>query len=227
MSKVVRIDGRFYDMTVSPAGDKLTLTASSVATGSVTNPNDGFHALVYGDKGVLKINGDKDVPVALPEGEWKLLSYTINQTQQKKPAAAAQEEKKQAEKKEPSTKEPSLIQALSEVLEGLLGARSPANLVRGSSGNSTVSAHATADYKPVKVRKGETVVMPFGPPYTPTVTADYYQDPKQLSLGMSLIGSAGEVCSNLIANGGRPEKPAFTITDDQDKVVESGNFEYG
>jgi hypothetical protein len=44
---------------------------------------------------------------------------------------------------------------------------------------------------------------------------------------MSLIGSAGEVCNNLMVNGSRPGKPAFTITDDKDKVVENGNFEYG
>jgi hypothetical protein len=221
VAKLVNIDGRYYDMTVSPAGDKLTLTASTVATGNVTNPNDGFRALVYSDKGLLKISGDKDVPIALPEGEWKLLSYTIHQTEQKKPAAGTQQAKEQSEKKELSKKDSSLILALSGALDGLLGTHS---------GPSTVSAHATADYKSITVRKGETVVMPFGPPYTPTVTGDYFQDGKdgkQLSLAMSLVGSTGEVCSDLTANGRRPDKPAFTITDDQGKEVESGNFEYG
>ena len=97
-------------------------------------------------------------------------------------------------------------------------------------GPSTVSARATADYKPVAVRKGETAVMPFGPPYTPTVKGEFYQtnkDGKQLSLAMSLIGSVGEVCTNLTVNGGRPDKPAFTISDDKGKEIDSGQFEYG
>ena len=89
---------------------------------------------------------------------------------------------------------------------------------------------ATTNYKAVKVRAGETAVMPFGPPYKPTVTGDFYQDGqagKQLSLGMSLVGSAGEVCTSLMVNGTQPGKPAFTITDPDGKVVQSGNFEYG
>ena len=52
MSKLVNIDGRFYDLHISPAGDKLTLTPSSLPLGNVTNPNDGFHATVYSEKGV-------------------------------------------------------------------------------------------------------------------------------------------------------------------------------
>jgi hypothetical protein len=44
---------------------------------------------------------------------------------------------------------------------------------------------------------------------------------------MSLVGIGGEVCSNLIVDGGRPGKPAFTITDPDGKVVERGTFEYG
>ena len=46
-------------------------------------------------------------------------------------------------------------------------------------------------------------------------------------LQMSLIGSAGERCTGLIVDGGRPPKPEFTITDPQGKVVQTGNFEYG
>jgi hypothetical protein len=44
---------------------------------------------------------------------------------------------------------------------------------------------------------------------------------------MSLVGSAGEVCTNLAVNGLRPDKPAFTITDNEDKVIGAGQFEYG
>ena len=46
-------------------------------------------------------------------------------------------------------------------------------------------------------------------------------------LDMSLVGSAGEVCTNMMVDGGRPSKPEFTITDPKGKVVQQGNFEYG
>jgi hypothetical protein len=92
---------------------------------------------------------------------------------------------------------------------------------------STVAANATADYKAVKVIKDQTVEMPFGPPYKPKVTSQNYGDKKQLHLQMALIGSAGEICTNMMVNNGRPGKPEFTITDPGGKVVEQGSFEYG
>jgi hypothetical protein len=78
----------------------------------------------------------------------------------------------------------------------------------------------------VEVRAGETAELPFGAPYTPQVTGSV-QSGDKISLGMSLVGIGGEVCSNLIVDGGRPGKPAFTITDPDGKVVERGTFEYG
>ena len=68
-------------MKVSPAGDTLTLTPSSAATGNVTNPNGSFCALVYGDKGWLKISATKDAPAVLPEGQWKLYGYTVERAE--------------------------------------------------------------------------------------------------------------------------------------------------
>jgi hypothetical protein len=44
---------------------------------------------------------------------------------------------------------------------------------------------------------------------------------------MSLVGSAGEVCNNLMVDGGRPKSPEFEIKDPDGKVVQSGKFEYG
>jgi hypothetical protein len=89
-----------------------------------------------------------------------------------------------------------------------------------------VSARMTGDQAAFEVRAGETTQLRFGPPYTPKVTSSYLQGDR-LSLGLSLVGVGGEVCSNLIVNGGRPPKPTFTITDPEGKVVASGNFEYG
>jgi hypothetical protein len=217
VSKVVRLDGRFYDLAVSPAGDRVALAPSSVRLGNVTNPNDGFRAVIYSDKGLLRIKGDKGTPTPVPEGRWKLLSYTIDQTGRYKPSPPPEK------KKQPPKKGRSAVEALAEALEAILSGDGP----RSGPRNTLVSAQATAGCKPIEVRAGETVAMPFGPPYTPTVTASPLgPDKKQLRLTLSLVGSAGEECTNLVVEGGRP-KPEFTIADPQGKVVQSGNFEYG
>jgi hypothetical protein len=216
LSEMAPIDGRWYNVKVSPTGDQLTLTASMAATGNVTNGNESFGALIYSsDKGFVKVRGTKDKPIAIPEGQWKLYSYTIT----KEPPKLADR------KPDAKPAQVTLLEGLAE----LLGAGGAAGL--SPTGPSVVSATATEKYKPVTVRKGETVEMPFGPPYTPTVTAAFYGTPdgrsQQTFLEMTLIGVAGEACSNMTVKGNRPGKPAFTITDPEGKVVEQGSFEYG
>jgi hypothetical protein len=222
VSKLVDIDGCFYDLKVSPAGDKITLTRSTAPLGSVSNPNDGFRALIYGEQGLLSIRGNKGTPVPVPAGKWKLLSYTIDRTEAPKPNEPA--EKKDGEQ---AGEKDSPVQALATKLIAMLRSARQARMAARPR-YSLVSARAGADYKAVEVRKGETVQLPFGPPYKPVVTADYYADGnKQLSLGMSLVGSAGEVCTNLVTEGGRPPTPEFTITDAKGKAVQEGSFAYG
>ncbi len=70
--------------------------------------------------------------------------------------------------------------------------------------------------------------MPFGPPYKPVVTvASGAPGQRQVSLGLSVVGAAGEVCNNMMVDGKRPDKPEFTITTADGKEVEKGKFEYG
>ncbi len=224
---MISIDGRWYDLKITPGGDKLTLTPSAVPLGNVKNRNESFRALIYSEgKGFIKIRGSKDAPIPIPEGQWKLLSYTITCAEPAKPAAKPAAEAgagKTAETK-PAEKHGSLLAGLSQLFGG--GA---SELARG--GPSVVSATATEKYQAVTVRHGETVELPFGPPYTPTVTAMSYGPPnvqaQQLSLEMSLVGVAGEACTNMVVKGARPGKPEFTITDPKGKVVQQGSFEYG
>jgi len=205
LGKVLNIGGRFYDVRITPAGDRLTLEPSSLAVGHVSNANPGYRALVYGDQGLLKICGDAEGRAPLPAGSWKLLMYTIDQTGRSDPD-------------KPAAAEPSLLQVLA---GALLRRDEPARPKY-----TMVSARAKRDGPAVEVRAGETAELRFGPSYSPQVSGSF-QSGDKISLGMSLVGIGGEVCSNLMVNGGRPEKPAFTITDPDGKVVERGTFEYG
>lgn len=206
LSKLVNIEGSFYDVKASPAGDKLSLTASSIPVGHVTNANKGYRAVVYSDIGFMKISGDDSGKATLPEGDWKLASYTIDRT------GFADEEK---EKKESA----SLLDTLSAALTQ--------NQPPSRSRHTRISAHGTDKYAAVKVRGGETVEFPFGQPYTPTVTASHGSGSATASLAMALVGVGGEQVSGIYVNGSRPPSPEFTITDPDGKEVQTGKFEYG
>ena len=217
ISKIVDIDGRYYNLKITPAGDKISLEEVEVPTGNITNPNDGFSAVIYSDKCVLKISGNKDAPISVPAGRWKLLSYKIDRTKI---------EEAEIPEKKPETPKQSIVQALGKSLLGASVGTIVPTMPRRH--DTYVEAQATSAYKEVEVRQGETVVMPFGPPYKPHVEVGNFDDEKQTArLSLSLVGSAGEVCSDLEVKGGRPPKPEFTIIDPQDKLVVKGAFEYG
>lgn len=80
VSKLLCIDGKFYNMRITPSGDKINITPSRFETGFITNPNDKYEAMVYSDLGFVKIKGAKSEQVPLPEGDWKLLEYAIDAT---------------------------------------------------------------------------------------------------------------------------------------------------
>lgn len=206
VGKLIYLGGQFYDMTVTPAGDKLTLEPSKVAVGYVSNPSQDFCAVVYGDQGVLRIRSDESGKAPLPVGSWKLKNYTLDRT-------GFDQEKKADPKAEPS-----ILDVLSDALGPTVAARAPRSTI--------VSATAKLNYDAVAVKEGETVELPFGPPFIPEVDVQYRQGTNQVSLGLTLVGSAGEACTNMAVNGNRPGKPKFTISAG-DEVVAEGQFEYG
>jgi len=209
VGKLVNYGGRFFDLEIDPSGDRLTLEPSAVPVGYVTNPNKGYRAVVYGDQGLLDIADDESGKAALPEGRWKLLSYTISR-QEAEPEKADEAGGDDQQKS-------SLLETLASVFAS---ARPTVSRL------STVSARAKADYPAVAVVRDKTVEMPFGPPYRPLVTAQRSSS-DSLSLGMSLVGTGGEVCSNLTVNGSRPPQPEFTVKTSGGEEVASGKFSYG
>ncbi len=227
VSKLVCLDGRFYELKVTPAGDRVTLVPSKAPVGTVTSPHEEFWALLEGDLGVVKVGVGKQ-PVPIPAGRWKLMSYTIDMTaqrqrQRQQDEAATKELGKKTDAKPTPRAEASWLQALARALVG-------ASPVAGSArqiGPTLVSAAGVQSAAPIEGRKGENTVLPFGPPYRPVVKIDY-ADPRRINLSLVLTGATGEVCTDLRIDGGRPgEKPAFTIKDPKGQVVHEGFFEYG
>ena len=217
VAKLAHIDGDLYDLSVSAGGDKITLAPSSLPLGHVTLPADGFRAAVYSDKGLLNLRGDKSKPVPLPAGDWKLISYTIDQSGYEK--SAGEEEGK--------PKGRSLLQTLADALVGAASSSLSGSTVSRSR-STLISTYGAEGSKVIKVREGRTVALPFGPPYKPVVTAPAgARGGQKISLGLSLVGLGGEVCSSLIVDGTRPEEPTFTISTAKGEEVESGKFKWG
>jgi hypothetical protein len=206
VGKLVNVDGRFYDLKVSPSGVSLALNPSTSPTGYVTNPNKGYRAIVYGEQGFLKVVSDETGKAPMPVGEWQLASYTIYKDESAEPEKGAAEQE-------------SLLGAIASALTDSARISGPRITL--------VSARAKRDYPAVRVTQDKTVELPFGEPYRAVVVAQYPQAKRTVSLGLSLVGNAGEICSSMLVNGRQPGKPEFTITTEKGEVVDSGSFEYG
>ncbi|NLE39966.1 MAG: hypothetical protein GX621_18265 [Pirellulaceae bacterium] len=209
VGKLVCLDGRYYDLKVSPGGNKISLEPSSVAVGQVENQAKNFAALMQGEQGVVKISGTADQPAVLPVGKWTLVGCVIDLTEE----AKNEDSEKKATEETAKSPDGTVVR----------------QIVRPSMPKYTsVAASASPAVKPIEVREGETVALPFGPPYHATVDLGYYQQTNDsLYLGLTILGSAGERVTNMMVNGSRPGKPKFKITDPDGKVVVEGDFEYG
>lgn len=205
VARFAQIDGGLYDLGITPGGDELTLSSASVPVGYVTIPSDGFRGTVYGEMALLKIEGDKSAKVALPAGKWKLMSYTIDRT--------GYEE--QASEQEKS----SLLESLTGALLGAASSQSRITQLRAS---------GSEECQLLEVREGETLALPFGPPFKPVVAASgSVRGGETARIGLTLLGAGGERCTSVIVNGKKPDKPEFTITTADGEEVATGAFEYG
>ncbi|MBN2216196.1 MAG: hypothetical protein JW719_02340 [Pirellulales bacterium] len=237
VEKLLCLGGKFYHLKVAPAGNELTIEPAEVAVGYVKNPNAGYSAILHGELGLLRVSGTADQPVAVPEGEWKMVSYKIDLTEsraeeeKKKEEAQKAADKAKAAAEKAENKKPSLLTAIGKAAsETAVGRRAATAPVRSRAARKTtlVSAMGTTDGKPVKVVKDETVLLPFGPPYRTVAEPSYFQQANDtLHLGLGIYGSGGEAVTDLRVDGGRPPKPTIKILDPDDKVVNEGNFEYG
>ena len=210
VAKLVDIDGGFYELKVTPAGDKVTLAPAPI--GHVEFPSEGFRATLYNDKALLQINGEKSRSVPLPAGQWNLISYTVDLTGRWEAAGKGKD----------GPEQPSSLKTLAKSLT-----QGSSSTVRGSR-TTRLLAYGSKDSKPIKVGRGETVRFPFGPPYKPVVNpASAVRGGQLAPLEMALLGSGGERCASLLVNGGRPPQPEFTIRAPDGEEIESGKFQWG
>jgi hypothetical protein len=80
----------------------------------------------------------------------------------------------------------------------------------------------------IKVEQDQTTVLKLGPPFT--VHTDVRRRGRNASIGLALIGQAGESWNTQVLAGGgqrRPAAPKLQIVDESGNVLVSGKFEYG
>jgi hypothetical protein len=91
---------------------------------------------------------------------------------------------------------------------------------------TTVAATFGMESSSVEVKKSGTASLVFGAPFHAEVTAARIE-PNKVHLSLAIVGAGGEHCTSLYVNGKRPQRPRFTIKDEDGKVVQQGSFEYG
>lgn len=219
LSKLVSIDGRFYSIQVSAAGDRVTVTPAQTPLGEVVSAGGPFRAVLFGEQGLIKIGGQADQPIRLPVGDWRMLEYALDLTH----AGARPASQPSSAPAEPAPKKRSLGQRLA----GILGLDDgPAADVAFGPKLTLVTARATRQAKTVAVSEGKTQKLAFGPPYKPVVSVGYVHE-KEAHLQLKLVGTDGEVCETMMVKGSQPGKPAFRITRNDGTLVQKGQFEYG
>ncbi|MHC4647571.1 MAG: hypothetical protein ACYTBJ_19060, partial [Planctomycetota bacterium] len=78
----------------------------------------------------------------------------------------------------------------------------------------------------IKVARDQTSVLKLGPPFT--VHTDVRRSGRTVSIGLSLIGRAGEHwTAQMLRSSGPAAQPRLQIVDESEKVIASGKFEYG
>ncbi|MBN2578785.1 MAG: hypothetical protein JXB10_07320 [Pirellulales bacterium] len=226
LSKLNALDGKFYEVKVTPSGDEITWTPAAPTLGQVVSPHAPCSVTLLGPQGYLVLDLKKSQPAAVPVGTWRVLGYDITvpwEEEAKKKEEEEKAKKEAAEKKEkkPAAK-PSLFGALK---KAILSAAPESSSSPVESKDSIVSANGSSNGTPVIVEAGETTTLKFGPPYS--LHVNVYSNPGQAYLNLQITGSDKETVSNMTVKGQRPEKPKFSITDSQGEVVKKGSFDYG
>ncbi len=229
LGKINSLGGKLYELKVTPRGDELTVTPSTVPLGKVASPHAPCSLELIGPQGYLSLNLEKDGAAKVPAGQWRLLSYTLTVENWQPPAAREENKKTDEAKKKGGGKaaasaKPSLWKALQKAFLGPI-----ADVIEplyGPAATSQLSASGTVVGRPITVEAGKTATLRFGPPYQAAAKLVYVHEGKA-KISLAITGADGEVVSNLFVNGRRPPKPKIKITGPDGKTVAEGDFEYG
>jgi len=77
LMNLMNIENVYYDVEVTPSGDQLTIDSSDLAIGYIASDTPDYRADIYGDLGFLTIQADETGKAAIPEGEWRFMSYSV------------------------------------------------------------------------------------------------------------------------------------------------------
>ncbi len=85
MNNVTKVGGKFYDISVSPVGDKITVAPYTGGMGELVVMGKSIQGVsgvvkgmyVTGEPGVYSVDGSDGKPILLPEGSYKIASASI------------------------------------------------------------------------------------------------------------------------------------------------------
>ncbi|MCL2329965.1 MAG: hypothetical protein FWC56_01525, partial [Phycisphaerae bacterium] len=195
LSRLLNIDDHYYDVQITPAGDRMTVEPTKSPMGSIVNPSGRYRATIASDEhGVLDIVGDKNQPVPIPAGEWQLISYTLYANDVASTQPASQPTHSSASR--PNT-----------------GGQARPVLPPSVMGSGTNKA------EPIIVEPGKTELFPFGPPYRLVVVLHVLQG-RTVSLQPVLIGMGHEKVFN---NSKWHTDPKFKILNEAGEIIEQGS----
>ena len=166
--------------------------------------------------GFLKISGRRGTPIPVPEGRWKLLSYTIDLTDRPEAAKAAE---KAAAKKAAEGKKGSLWAAMAAQLGAVFGG----SLVRPGPVLRWFPPRPPVRIRRSRSSRGRRSSCPSarrtGPWWEPISIEDGNES--QAVLVGHVAGRLGRRdMQHMMVDGGKPPKPEFTITDAKGKVID-------
>ena len=85
LGKLTVLDGKYYEVKVSPLGDELVWKPSTAARGQVTTPHAPCRVDLISEMGYCRLNFERSKPAVLPVGQWRLLSYNLTIENWKEP----------------------------------------------------------------------------------------------------------------------------------------------
>ena len=87
LAKLLILDGKYYDVTVSTSGDEIAWSPSSLPGGQVVGPRKNCTVMLIGELGCIPLTLRDAQPATVPAGQWRVFNYSITDTEWAPPNA--------------------------------------------------------------------------------------------------------------------------------------------